>query len=487
MERERWNRRSDFLFASIGAAIGLGNVWRFPYITYRYGGGAFLIPYFIALITAGIPLVIVEFGLGRMAQGGAPLAFAKIKKGLEWIGWLALFAVMSIFLYYSVIMGWIWNYIVFSVKAMWGANPNAFFFNKFLHISSGPGQLGGLNWMIIIGLALTWLWSYNYLRRGTKSIGKEIYWTVSIPWVILIIMVVRGLTLPGAVDGLNYYLTPNFKSLLNPEPWLAAYGQIFFTLSLGMGSLIIYSSYLPKDSDIANNAFITSLANCGTAFFAGFAVFSTLGYLAVAKGVTVPQVASSGIGLAFITYPTTISLLPFGAAFFGVIFFILLLTLGIDSQISQVEPFTAGFMDKWKFPRKFILPIVAIFGFLGGLFFTTRAGYYWIDIFDHFTCSYILTLVGLLEAIVVGYVIKASKMREYVNSVSEVKIGRWWDVCIMIITPIILGISLVMEIINTVRKGYGGYPGWVSFVGFGIVALFIILSVVLMKIKGKEE
>ena len=300
-------------------------------------------------------------------------------------------------------------------------------------------------------------------------------------------MVVRGLTLPGAIEGLNYYLTPNFSALLKPNVWLAAYGQVFFTLSLAMGTLIVYSSYLPKKSDISNNAFITSLANSGTSFFAGFAVFSTLGYLAQSMGVGVPEVTKSGVGLAFVTYPTIIRLLPFWAPLFGILFFVMLLTLGIDSAFSQVEPFVAGFTDKWKFNKKWTLRIVCLFGFLIGLIFTTRGGYYWLDIVDYFTCTFGLCLVGFLECIVIGYIYKANKMRKYVNEVSEFKIGKWWNVMIMIVTPIILGVSFVWEFVKLITKGYGGYPRWTSYVGMGILALIIILSFVLMKIKENKE
>jgi len=486
-EREKWGSRTAFIMASIGAAIGLGNVWRFPYICYSNGGGAFLIPYFIALITAGIPLMILEFSLGRKAQSGAPTAFALVKKGTEWVGWLALFAVMLIFLYYPTIMAWCVNYVVHSFTLKWGTNTQDFFFNKFLQTSSGPGIIGGIRWPVVIGLAIVWLAIYLILVKGVKSVGKVVIWTVTIPWVILIIMVVRGLTLPGAIEGLNYYLTPNFSALLKPNVWLAAYGQVFFTLSLAMGTLIVYSSYLPKKSDISNNAFITSLANSGTSFFAGFAVFSTLGYLAQSMGVGVPEVTKSGVGLAFVTYPTIIRLLPFWAPLFGILFFVMLLTLGIDSAFSQVEPFVAGFTDKWKLNKKWTLRIVCLFGFLIGLIFTTRGGFYWLDIVDYFTCTFGLCLVGFLECIVIGYIYKANKMRKYVNEVSEFKIGKWWNVMIMIVTPIILGVSFVWEFVKLITKGYGGYPRWTSYVGMGILALIIILSFVLMKIKENKE
>ncbi len=486
-ERERWRRRADFIFASMGAAIGLGNVWRFPYVTYANGGGAFLIPYFVALLTAGIPLVILEFALGRLHQGGAPVVFSKIKRGLEWVGWLALFSVMLIFFYYSVIMAWSIDYIWYSLKLSWAGNAQAFFYNQFLQLSHGPGILGSLRWPIAMGLLITWLWSFQYLRHGTKGIGKEIYITVILPWMILIVMVIRGVTLPGAIDGLNYYLTPNFKALLSPTPWLAAYGQVFFSLSLGMGSLIIYSSYLPRNTDITNNAFIVSLADAGTAFFAGFAVFSGLGYLAYMQGVGVTDVVGSGFGLAFITYPTVIKLMPFGAPLFGVLFFLLLSTLAIDSQISQVEPFVAGFIDKWNFTRKKVLPIVVAIGFLVGLIFCTQGGYYWIDIVDFFTLTFGITLVGLMEALIVGYVVKPQKLREYINEVSDIKIGGWWDVCVMFITPIILGISFIGGLVKVLKKGYGDYPSWTNFVGFGLLFFILALSFIFMKIKGRES
>jgi NSS family neurotransmitter:Na+ symporter len=484
--RERWTSRSSFIIASIGAAIGLGNVWRFPYITYENGGGAFLIPYFIALLTAGIPLMILEYGLGRRMQSGAPTAFALVRKGTEWVGWLALMVVMLIFLYYPVIMAWCVDYVTYAFNLGWGTDTKAFFQQDFLQMSGSPGILGGVRLPIVIGLAVVWVAIYLCLFKGLKALSKIVFYTVIIPWVILVVMVIRGLTLPGAIEGLKFYLTPNFSALLNPRVWLAAYGQIFFTLSLAMGTMIVYSSYLPKKSDIANNSFIVSLANCGTSFFAGFAVFSILGYLAQAMGVSVPEVTQSGLGLAFITYPTAIRLLPFIPAFFGIIFFVLLLTLGIDSAFSQIEPYVAGFTDKWKFKKQYVLPAVCICGFLIGILFTTRGGFYWLDIIDYFANTFGLTLVGLLECIIIGYIYKAQKMREYVNEVSEVRIGIWWDICIMVITPVILGVSLILSLVSLIQSGYGGYPTWAVLIGAVVAVGIVIVSFILMSIKSRE-
>jgi len=486
-ERERWKSRTSFVMASIGAAIGLGNVWRFPYIAYANGGGAFLIPFFFALFTAGIPLMILEYGVGRKMQAGAPTAFARIGKNYEWIGWLSLFAVMLIFSYYPVIMSWCWNYMLYSLKIAWGSNAKKFFYEDFLKITEGPANLGGIRLPILVGLAISWLSIYLILFKGVKVVGKVVLYTVTIPWIILVIMVIRGLTLPGAIEGINYYLTPNFKALLNPRVWLSAYGQVFFSLSLGMGTLIVYSSYLSPKSDITNSAFITSLADSGTSFFAGFSVFSVVGYLAQAMNVRVPEVTTSGVGLAFITYPTAIKLLPFWSPFFGFLFFLLLLTLGIDSFFSQVEPFVAGFTDKWKFKKEKALTVVTVFGFLMGIVFTTRGGFYWLDIIDYFTSSFGLTLVAILEAIVIGYFYKPHRLREYINEVSDFRIGKWWDIAIMFVLPIVLGVSFLLELLRLIRKGYGNYPSWATLTGALILLFLIILSIILMKIKPKEE
>jgi len=485
--RERWGSRSSFIFAAVGAAIGLGNVWRFPYITYQNGGGAFLIPYLIALITAGIPLMILEYAVGQKMQSSPPTALKKIWSKGEWIGWFAVVLVFVLSTYYATIMAWCVDYLYYSFTQAWGttgAEISNFFNQTLLGKSGSPGILGGIQLPVLIGLAITWLLIYLCLFKGVKTLGKIVYFTVGIPWLILIIMVIRGLTLPGAINGLNFYLTPDFSVLLSPKVWLAAYGQIFFTLSLAMGTLIVYASYLPKNSDITANAFMTSLANCGTAFFAGFAVFSTLGYLAQSMGVGVPEVATSGLGLAFVTYPAAINLLPVAGVLFGALFFLLLLTLGIDSAFSQIEPVVGSIVDKWGFNKKWVLPTVVGFGFLMGIPYTTRAGFYWVDIIDHFVCTYGLTLVGLLECIVIGYVFGAPKVREYINSVSDVRIGPWWDVFIKIVTPIVLGVSFIFELITLIRKGYGNYPIWTTFIGIGVIVILLILSFILSKRKG---
>ena len=485
--RERWSSRSSFLFAVIGSAIGLGNVWRFPYITYENGGGAFLIPYLIALITAGIPLMILEYYVGHFTQSAPPIAFKKIWHRAEWAGWFAILLIFILSTYYCTIMGWSVNYLFHSFSLGWGntaESVKSFFNNNILQLSESPSVFGGIRLPIVGGLALVWLFIYLSLFKGVETLGKIVYFTVIIPWLIILVMVVRGLTLPGAIEGIKFYLTPDFSALLKPKVWLAAYGQIFFTLSLAMGTLIVYASYLHEKSDITVNAFLTSIANCLTSFIAGFAVFSTLGYLAGTLGVSVKDVTTSGIGLAFVTYPMAISLLPVAARFFAALFFLLLLTLGIDSAFSMTEPVVESIVDKWGARKKYVLPVICILGFLVGLPFTTRAGLYWIDIADHFITNYGITMVGFLECIVIGYVLGAKKARAYINQVSEMQIGIWWDIFIKFLTPAFLGISLTFQIINLIKKGYGGYPIWTTYIGGGVIIVIAVAAVILARRKG---
>jgi NSS family neurotransmitter:Na+ symporter len=472
--RDRWDSRAGFVLAAVGSAVGLGNVWRFPYICYKNGGGAFLIPYFVALLTAGIPLLILEYALGHRMQAGAPKSFENVSKKSGFIGWWAVFAGFGIVTYYAVIMAWCFGYLIHALSVAWGADAEHFFINTFLQRSSGPGVLGSIRWPVLAGLAATWISILLIIHKGVKSVGKVVLVTVPLPVLLLIIMVIRGVTLPGAAEGLRYYLTPNFEALTDPNVWLAAYGQIFFTLTIGFGVMVAYASYLPKKSDIANNAFITGLVNCGTSFLAGFAVFSTLGYLANVTGKGVEDVVSSGLSLAFITYPTMIRLLPFAAPIFGIIFFLMLLTLGIDSAFSLVEAAVAAGQDRWKISRKAINLFTCGLAFLAGLIFCTKAGLFWLDIVDHFINNFGLVLIGLFECLAIGYVFGAKKMRDYINSVSEIRLGPWWDWLIKVIVPIILVITVIMSTVNLLRVPYGNYPQWALVIGGWGVALLIL-------------
>lgn len=491
--RQQWNSRLAFVFAAIGSAAGLGNAWRFPYMAAENGGGAFLIPYFIALITAGIPLLILEFAVGHKFAAGAPTAFGRINKKTEGIGWGAIGVSFVIITYYAVIMAWVFDYLWYSIKTAWGNDPGGFYFNKVLQITDGPGVLGGFSIPVIIGLIIAWIAIYWTIRDGVKSVSKVVKWTVPLPVIMLGILAIRGLTLPGAIEGINYYLKPDFSKLLNPKVWAAAYGQIFFSLSVAFGVMIAYASYLPKKSDITNNAIITALSNCGISFLAGFAVFGTIGYMALQEGAEVAKVAGNGgLGLAFVVYPKAMSLLPFGTVIFSLVFFVMLLTLGIDSAFSLVEGVVAGISDKWGTNKKKTTIGVILVGFLLSLIFSTKGGLYWLDIVDNYINNYGIITVALLETIVLAWVFGAKNIREYVNEVSEIRLGKWFDILIKYVTTAVLFIILVWKVVQEILalingEYYGNYPLWSIVVGGYIILLLVLhISVILGRTKTKE-
>jgi NSS family neurotransmitter:Na+ symporter len=477
---DRWGSRTSFILASIGSAIGLGNIWRFPYVCYANGGGAFLIPYLIALFTAGIPLMILEFSLGHFTQAPAPLAFGKIKKPWEILGWFSLLIGFGICTYYAVVMGWCFDYLGFAVKKVWGEDTQGFFFNNFLKISSGPFEIGSLQGWILLGLVLSWIWIVACIWKGPTTVGKVVYFTVTIPWLILVVFVIRGITLPGALEGLKFYLTPNFQKLLDYRVWLNAYSQVFFSLTIGFGVQITYASFLPQKSDIVNNAFLISLADALTAFVGGLAVFSTLGYYSLKTGLPVDKVVSSGPQLAFVTYPTIINMLPFASVIFGMLFFIMLLTLGIDSAFSLVEAGAQAIKVKFNISRVKANIGFGIIALIIGLVYTTRGGLYWLDIVDYFMNNYGLMIVALLQCFVIGYLYDSKVLREFANAQSEIRIGRYWDFCIKILTPLVVLFLVISNTLERIKSSYGGYPRLAEFLGgWFIVIIFILVSIIL--------
>ena len=492
--RERWGSRPLFIFAAIGSAIGLGNVWRFPYLTYEYGGGAFLIPWIIGLIIMGVPWMMMEFGMGRYFQRGAPGVFEGIGKKWEWLGWWPVFVAFLIVTYYTVVIAWSLRYVVSSFTVEWGmgdagaAGAGSYFFEKVLNLSSGPEVLGGLQWPLVAGLAVTWVALFFIMFKGARVIGKVAIWTVIIPWVLLLVLLVRGLTLPGAIDGLNYYLTPDFSAMANPDLWFGAFSQIAFTLSLGMAGMFAYGSFIAKKADVNNSAFITSFSNCATSFFAGFAVFSTVGFIMQALSVPVEEVSASSVGLAFVSYPVAISMMPGANALIGILFFLCLFFLGVDSAFflaygGVIRPI----MDKFGMSRVKATTIVCVVAFLVGLLFTTRGGLYWgPDILDRAVSFYGLLITGALACIVVGWVFGAKKLRGHINETSDIKVGAWFDWLLKIVVPAgLLFVVIYGGFMKDIAEPYGGYPLWAASMIWVILVVTLVLSFVLQAVKTK--
>jgi len=491
--RDRWTGRVPFIFAAIGSAIGLGNVWRFPYITYEYGGGTFLIPYIIGLFVLGIPWMMMEFGMGRYFQRSAPGVFESIGKKWEWLGWWPVWVAFLIVTYYTVIIAWSLRYAISSLTVAWGLGQagaegaGGYFFGTVLQLSDGPGVLGAPVWSILGLLALVWVILFFVMVKGARVIGRVSIWLVCIPWVLLAVLVVRGLTLPGAVDGLNYYLTPDFAVLGQGEVWFAAFSQIAFTLSLGMAGMFAYGSFIAKRADVTNNAFITSFSDAATAFFAGFAVFSTVGFIMQALNIPIGEVSAAGLGLAFVTFPVAVSMMPGANALIGVLFFLCLFFLGTTSAyFLAYGGVITPIMDKFGLSRLKATTIVCIIAFLIGILFTTSGGLYWLDITDRAVSFYGLLITGALACLVIGWGFGTRKLREHLNETSDIKVGAWWDWLIKIIVPAGLFFVLIYGgfMKDIAPEGYEGYFNW-SWPIWTILVVTLIFSFVLQAVKTK--
>jgi len=482
-KRGQWKSEFGFVLAAVGSAIGLGNIWRFSYMAYENGGGAFLIPYVVALLTAGIPLLLLEFGVGHERIGSAPLAYAKINPKWEWLGWWAVtFVMFGIVLYYTAVIAWCLNFFFYSFDLQWGDDPNAFFFEKFLKVSDSPANFGEIRTPIFFSLAVIWFLNWAIVYRGVDK-GIEMANRIFMPLLFLLtaVLVFWAINLEGASVGIKAYLNPDFSKLANPKVWIDAYSQIFFTLSLGFGIMIAYASYLPAKSNITKSAFLTAFINSTFSLFAGFATFSLLGYMAVKQGKEISDVVSQSIGLAFVAYPKAMTLLP-GGNIFGAIFFFSLVVAGLSSSISIIEAFVAAITDKFGIKRGKLITFLSIGGFVGSVVFTTQAGLLWLDIVDHFITHYCLVLVGILECFLVGWFFNLEMIRKHINKVSSIKLGLWWSFLIKFFVPAILLIILVGDLYGEFKKPYGGYT-WTSIILIGrdwilatLIAAFFIAS-----------
>lgn len=487
--RDQWGTKVGFILAAVGSAVGLGNIWRFPYVIYTNGGGAFLIPYFFAIFTAGIPLLILEYGMGHKFRGSTPLAMARANKKWEWLGWWPSITAFLILLYYSMVLSCALKYFTLSFTKGWGDDPDTYFFNDFLQLSSSPFEFGKIVWPIFIGIALIWSVNWFICYRGIKQ-GIEKLNKVLLPILltIMVIIVIKGVTLEGAAVGLNKLFTPDWNKVLDPKVWIAAYGQVFYSLSIAMGIMITYSSYLPKKTDINNSAFMTAFANCGFEFLCSIGVFSILGFMAANQGVGVDEVVSSGIGLAFIVFPKVFTVMGTWGTILSVLFFACLVFAGLTSSVSLVEAVSSAIIDKTGWDRKKVVSGISLTGFILTIAFTTQAGLYLLDIMDNFINSYGVLGVGLLEAIVIGWIIKAKTIRNHTNSVSYYNIGRWWDVVVKFVAPGILAYMLVRSLINEFKNPYEGYPlGALLLYGWGVVALGIIGGLLISKMPWKNK
>jgi neurotransmitter:Na+ symporter, NSS family len=489
VEREQWSGQLGFLLAAIGSAIGLGNIWRFPGVAYENGGGAFLIPYLVALLTAGIPILLLDYALGHRYRGSAPAVFRRLGRRFEALGWFQVAIAFVIATYYAVVLVWALRYVGFSVTQAWGNDPLTFFVDDFLQ-DAGPTVtvdfVGGIFWTLLaLWAAALWVMARG-VRRGIERVNK---FMLPLLIVLFTILVVRALFLPGAMDGLNAFFTPDWAALSDPGVWIAAYSQIFFSLSIAFGIMLTYASYLRRRSNLVPVSYVAAFANSSFELLAGIGVFATLGFMANQQGIAVGEIEGlTGVILSFVTFPQVISMMP-GGPIFGVLFFLSLTFAGFTSLISILEVITAAFQEKFNLSR-----LQAVLG-IGGLcalislgVYSTTSSLALLDTADNYANNIGIVASAITMCLVATYgVRKLPELQAHLNAVSTAHVGTWWRVLIGVIVPIALVIMLVTTVTDLFAKPYGDYPWvFVNAVGWGVVGGMVVAAFVFTAIRWRQ-
>ncbi|MDO5850777.1 MAG: sodium-dependent transporter [Methanobacteriaceae archaeon] len=437
--RSQWNSRFGFMMAMIGSAVGLGNIWRFPNVLYFNGGGSFLIPYVVALFLLGISFVMVEYALGYRFKSSISKILYSIHQKLEPIGWVILLIIFLILSYYICVIGWDLIYFVLSFTKAWGADPNTFFAVNLLQASDGIEGITTFVPTVLIAVIIVWLVIFTITQSNLNK-GIELVSKVLIPLLCLMVVgiVIFSLTLPGASLGLTQLFTPDWNQLLNFNVWLSAFGQIVFSLSLGMAIAVTYSSYLPDGSKLVDSALTVAFSNSAFEVFNSVGVFAILGFMSLATAVPITGIITEGsyMGLAFIVFPQVFNVMGPLSYVIGPLFFGCILFAGITSAIALVEPISLNLTEKFNIPRNKAAGLVCGLGLIVSLLFTTQAGLFILTAFDLFLNNFALLLTIVIECIIFGWVYNFDNLIETMNEFSTIKVGKTWKFVIRYALPI---------------------------------------------------
>ncbi|KAJ1166001.1 hypothetical protein NDU88_006413 [Pleurodeles waltl] len=505
MEREHWNNKLEFVLSVAGEIIGLGNVWRFPYLCYKNGGGAFFIPYLIFLFTCGIPVFFLEVALGQYTSQGGVTCWRRLCPIFEGIGYASQVIVMLLNFYYIIVLAWAFFYLFssFTTDLPWAScghewntdncvelKRNSSSFNttanstspviefwerQVLHLSDGLENIGTLQWKLALCLLLAWIICYFCIWKGVKSTGKVVYVTATFPYIMLLVLLIRGVSLPGALQGIQFYLYPDLSRLKDPQVWMDAGTQIFFSYAICLGCLTALGSYNKYNNNCYKDSIALCFLNSGTSFVAGFAIFSILGFMAQEQGVPISEVADSGPGLAFIAYPRAVSMMPF-APLWACFFFLMIILLGLDSQFVCVESMVTAVVDMYpntfrkKNRRELLILFLSIFSYLIGLVMLTEGGMYVFQLFDYYAASGMcLLFVAIFETICIGWVYGADKFYDDIEHMIGYRPLLLIKYCWQFVTPAVCVATFLFSIIKytplTYNKKYV-YPWWGDAVGW---------------------
>ncbi|KAG9430054.1 sodium- and chloride-dependent GABA transporter 1 isoform X1 [Apis mellifera carnica] len=468
-ERGGWDNKLDFLFSCISVSVGLGNVWRFPYLCYKNGGGAFLITYGIAMVFCGIPIFFQEVAIGQYLGAGGMTLVGQLCPLLQGVGYATMTIVFFLDVYYCIIIAWTLFYLI----------------STFVNIPNVPWKGCGNWWntedcfdaskrsrkrpILLIRIAripLATRTSLFIMLHRSRNTGTLF------PYVVLFILLGRAVTLEGSYNGLLYYVTPRWEELMSPGPWIDGATQIFFAYSIGTGALPALGSYNKFHHNCYKDALITCVVNTLTCLLAGCVTFSILGHIALEQGTEVAKVVKSGPGLVFLTYPEVVLKLP-GASMWAIIFFVMLLILGIDSEFCIVESFITGVVDNWPdllrpHRNKFTIAICCLM-FLLGLPMVTNGGVYIFQLMDFYSASGMSILwVCFFQTIAISWIFGARKFCDCIHQMMGIRLNNFWYVCWVVFAPVIMAFIFVFQCVQYKPLRYGNnyeYPTWAEVIG----------------------
>uniref|UniRef100_W5NJN0 Transporter n=1 Tax=Lepisosteus oculatus TaxID=7918 RepID=W5NJN0_LEPOC len=530
-ERGKWANKMEFLLSMAGEIIGLGNVWRFPYLCYRNGGGVFLIPYLVFLFFCGIPVFFLETALGQYTSEGGVTAWRKICPLFEGIGYASQVIVMYLNIYYIVVLAWAIFYLYNSFKnpLPWAtcSNPwntgagcaefhsihnyiqhaqgknspeGEFWERRVLGMSEGLDHIGSLRVDLAFCLLLAWIVCYFCIWKGVKSTGKVVYFTATFPYLMLFILFIRGITLPGSLEGVKFYLYPDISKLTDPNVWRDAGTQVFFSYAVCQGVLTALGSYNKYNNNCYRDCLALCLLNSGTSIFAGFAVFSVLGFMAYEQGVPIDEIVQSGPGLAFIAYPKAVTMLPF-SQLWAVLFFLMIIFLGLDSQFVCVESLATAIIDmhprvlRRKGRREILILLIAVVCFLLGLLLVTEGGIYIFQLIDSYGPSgKSLLFIACFETICVGWIYGADRFYDNIRDMIGFRPFPVIKYCWLFITPIICVSTLAFDLLENTGFGSTPYPWWgktlivlLTLSSMICIPIFILYATYFSKSQSKEN
>ncbi|XP_068197070.1 sodium- and chloride-dependent GABA transporter 3-like isoform X1 [Antennarius striatus] len=513
-DRGQWASKREYVLVVAGSVVGLGNVWRFPYLCYKNGGGAFLLPYGLLAVVCGIPLFLLETSIGQYTQEGFITSWWNLCPLAQGIG-IGQLIISLCFFIYILIEAWALFYLVFSFSPQlpwatcenpWNTadcfglqNLNAsnvttnhtkgmsaaaeFWERRMLGMSGGIEELGSVRWELALCLLACWAFCYFSIWKGVRSSGKVAYFTATFPYVMLLVLLIRGLTLPGASEGIYYYLYPDINRLANLEVWIEAGSQIYFSYSLTAGTLNVLGSYNDYNNNCYKDCFFLCLLNSGTSFVAGFVVFSVLGFMAQEQGVTVDTVTESGPGLAFIAYPQATALMPL-PQFWTVCFFLMLILLTIDTHFVIVESFVTTVSD--LFPKLFRAPvnheifvlIVCVSSFLMHLTLVTEGGIYVFQLLDFYGSTRVCqNFMAICQCVAVGWIFGADRFCSVIEDMTQHRPCVFFKICWKFTIPLLALISLVLYLADYkhLRISDYVYPDWAYAVGWTMTLSSVVM------------